>query len=242
HDPPVRDRRQRRVPVHEDEGTDGQRPPAREGNRAAEAAGPRGRPGSLHRRGGAAQPRRDLGTRNHRSRLRLRPVRDDGRGADRMTALPTNPRPKESQVQYRRLAALGAALALVLCLPAAASAHISVHPNTVPAGAYATLDVRVPGEQEGAYVTKLDMLLPPGFTSVDYANVPGGKVSEVKKKLNKPVQTDDGPISEEVSQIIWTWTGPLNKVENGQFIQFPLSVAIPDNGAGTSLKFKTVQN
>lgn len=140
----------------------------------------------------------------------------------------------------RSLIALGAALVPML-FAAAADAHISIHPNTIPAGAYATLDVTVPGEQEGAYVTKLDMLLPSGFTSVDYANVPGWKVSEVTTKLKKPVQTDDGPINEEVSQIIWTWSGPLNKVENGQFIQFPLSVAIPDSRPGTALEFKTIQ-
>ena len=42
------------------------------------------------------------------------------------------------------LAMTGALLA-----PTVASAHISLHPNTIPAGAFATLDVRVPGEQEG---------------------------------------------------------------------------------------------
>jgi uncharacterized protein YcnI len=135
----------------------------------------------------------------------------------------------------------GAAVMLALILPAAAQAHISLHPNTVPAGAYATLNVTVPGEQEGAYITKLDMLLPPGFTSVDYQNIPGWKVSEVTTKLAKPIPSDDGPIDDEVSQIIWTWTGPLGKVENGQFQEFPLSVAIPDNAAGKALEFKTVQ-
>ncbi len=49
-----------------------------------------------------------------------------------------------------------------LIAPASAQAHISLHPNTIPAGAFATLDVRVPGEQEGAHVTRVDMLLPPG--------------------------------------------------------------------------------
>jgi periplasmic copper chaperone A len=135
----------------------------------------------------------------------------------------------------------GAAVMLALILPAAAQAHISVHPNTVPAGAYATLNVTVPGEQEGAYVKQLDMLLPPGFTSVDYQVVPGWKVSEVTTKLAKPIQSDDGPINDEVSQIIWTWTGPLGKLENGQFMEFPLSVAIPGNAAGKALEFKTIQ-
>ena len=41
--------------------------------------------------------------------------------------------------------------------PAGADAHISLHPNTIPAGAFATLNVRVPGEQQGAYAYKIDM-------------------------------------------------------------------------------------
>ena len=44
-----------------------------------------------------------------------------------------------------------------------------------------------------------------------------------------------------LSQIIWTWTGPLGKVENNQFIDFPLSVAIPEDAAGQALEFKTLQ-
>jgi uncharacterized protein YcnI len=141
----------------------------------------------------------------------------------------------------RRGGAIFLAVVFALVPPAAAQAHISLHPNTIPAGAYATLDVRVPGEQVGAHVTKVDMLLPQGFTSLDYENVPGWTVSELRRTLAHPIRTEDGPIDQEVSQIIWTWTGPLGKVANGQFIDFPLSVAIPSDAAGSVLKFKAVQ-
>jgi periplasmic copper chaperone A len=127
-----------------------------------------------------------------------------------------------------------------LIAPATAQAHISLHPNTIPAGAFVTLGVRVPGEQEGAYVKKVDMLLPPAFTSVNYENVPGWTIKIVNQKLTTPIQTDSGPVNEQVSQIIWTWTGPAGQVNNNQFINFPLSVAIPDV-AGQALQFKTVQ-
>ncbi len=134
------------------------------------------------------------------------------------------------------LLATGALLA-----PASAQAHISLHPNTVPAGAFATLDVRVPGEQEGAHVEKVDMLFPSGFIGVDYENVAGWSARVIESKLAKPIQTDDGPVDTEVSQIVWTWTGPLGRVDNGQFVDFPLSVAIPDEDAGRALEFRTVQ-
>jgi periplasmic copper chaperone A len=146
-------------------------------------------------------------------------------------------RPASSTYSLAALAACGALLA-----PATAQAHISLHPNTIPAGAFATLDVRVPGEEKGAYAYKVDMLLPPGFTEVDTQNVPGWSVSEVMRKLAKPLQTDDGPIDEEVAQIIWTGDrSTLGRLEDGRFVQFPLSVAMPSADAGRSLAFKTLQ-
>lgn len=129
----------------------------------------------------------------------------------------------------------------VLLAPAAAQAHISLHPNTIPAGAFATLDVRVPGEQEGAYVEKVDVLFPQGFVGVNYENVPGWSTRIVETKLATPIEEGGEKIDTDVSQIVWTWVGPLGKVNSGQFIDFPLSLAIPDNAAGKALEFRTVQ-
>jgi periplasmic copper chaperone A len=131
--------------------------------------------------------------------------------------------------------------ASALLAPASAQAHISLHPNTIPAGAFATLDVRVPGEQEGAYVTKVDVLFPNDFTGVDYENVPGWSTKVIEAKLATPITQGGETINTEVSQIIWTWTGPLGKVNNNQFINFPLSLAIPEGAAGRALEFRTVQ-
>jgi uncharacterized protein YcnI len=131
--------------------------------------------------------------------------------------------------------------AAVLLAPASAQAHISLHPNTIPAGAFATLDVRVPGEQEGAYVTRVDVLFPAGFTGVDYENVPGWSVRVIEAKLATPITQDGETIDTDVSQIAWTWMGPLGRVEDGQFINFPLSLAIPEDDAGRALEFRTVQ-
>ena len=142
-------------------------------------------------------------------------------------------------MHMKKIAALAAAAALVG--PSAAQAHISLHPNTIPAGAFATLDVRVPGEQEGAHVTKVDVLFPPGFVGVDYANVPGWSTKVIESKLATPISEDGETIDTQVWQIVWTWTGPLGKVENGQFINFPLSLAIPASATGKSLEFRTVQ-
>lgn len=128
-----------------------------------------------------------------------------------------------------------------LIAPAGAQAHISLHPNTIPAGAFATVEVRVPGEQEGAHVTTVDTLFPPGFTGVDYEDVPGWSARVIETKLAAPIEEDGETIDTQVSQIVWSWHGPLGKVGDGQFVDFPLSLAIPGDATGKALEFRTVQ-
>lgn len=142
-------------------------------------------------------------------------------------------------MKANKLTVLFAAGALIA--PASAQAHISLHPNTIPAGAFATLDVRVPGEQEGAHVTKVDVQFPAGFTGVDYENVAGWSTKVIETKLATPITEGGETINTVVSQILWSWTGPLGRVNNNQFINFPLSLAIPGKAAGQALEFKTVQ-
>jgi uncharacterized protein YcnI len=145
------------------------------------------------------------------------------------------------QMKQRRLPALGAALIAALAFPAIAAAHVSVHPNTVPAGAFATLNLRVPGEEKDAYADKVAMQVPPGFISLDTEIVPGWSVETKTKKLAKPIETDDGPIDEEVSEVIWTGDKKEGKLPDGSFVQFPLSVAIPEEYEGKPLPFKTLE-
>src|SRR5208337_4946400 len=114
---------------------------------------------------------------------------------------------EDHSMQVKKIAL--ALLAAALIAPASAQAHISLHPNTIPAGAFATLDVRVPGEQEGAHVMKVDTLFPPGFTGVDYENVAGWTARISETKLAAPIKEDGETIDTQVSQIVWTWTGPL---------------------------------
>jgi uncharacterized protein YcnI len=141
------------------------------------------------------------------------------------------------------LASTLALLALATLLaPLTADGHISLHPNTIPAGAFATLDVRVPGEQEAAHVTRVDVLFPPGFTGVDYERVPGWRTRVIEAKLSRPIKEDGETIDSEVSQVVWTWTGPLGQVADGQFVDFPLSLAIPADSGGRALEFRTVQS
>jgi len=140
---------------------------------------------------------------------------------------------------HRRIAAFVVA-AGALAVPAAAQAHVTVQPTSVPAGAETVLSVRVPNERDDASTVKVDVKLPPGFVSASWEAVPGWSVRAVKQKLSKPVQTDDGPIDEQVGEIVWTAADRKAGIQPGEFRDFPLSVVIPGK-AGQTLTFKALQ-
>jgi uncharacterized protein YcnI len=124
--------------------------------------------------------------------------------------------------------------------PAAASAHVSLHPNEVPTGAYATLDLRVPNESDKANTVKIAVQLPSGFTDVSPEFMPGWTPKIRTVKLAKPVQSDDGPITEGVREIVWEGKGADGKIPPGQFLNFPISTEIPGK-AGSTITFKVLQ-
>jgi uncharacterized protein YcnI len=135
----------------------------------------------------------------------------------------------------------GTALAAALLLtPAAAQAHVLVIPDTAPAGGELRLDVRVPNERDDAATTKVDVQLPPGFAEADYQPVPGWSVKVTHVKLDPPVQTDDGPITEGVGRITWTAKSAAGGIPAGGFQDFGLEVLIPGKPGGT-LTFKALQ-
>jgi periplasmic copper chaperone A len=122
----------------------------------------------------------------------------------------------------RRTTAL-AAVAAALALPSAAGAHVTVHPNVIPEGAFAVLDLRVPNETEDADTTKVQLQLPDGFEFLSVAP-PAGWTADVKHE------------GKEVSEV--TFTG--GSIPPGQFLEFPLSAGVPGK-AGDTLSFKAIQ-
>lgn len=144
---------------------------------------------------------------------------------------------REERIQMKVKSLVPAALlALALLVPAAAQAHVTLQPNEAPAGAYTVLDVRVPNESDSEDTTKVAVQFPEGFGDVSYQAVPGWDVKVVHAKLKKPIQTDDGPVTEGVREVIFSG----GKLPPGEFQDFPLSVQIPGK-AGEELTFKAVQ-
>ncbi len=139
-----------------------------------------------------------------------------------------------------RRIAIGVAAAVALLAPATAQAHVSLHPNEVPTGSFATLGIRVPNEMEKANTVKLAVQIPPGFLDISTEYMPGWTSKVLTSKLAKPVQTDDGEVTEQVREIIWTGDGKQGLIPPGQFLNFPISTEIPGK-AGEVLTFKVLQ-
>jgi uncharacterized protein YcnI len=146
----------------------------------------------------------------------------------------------ERSNQMRRIAISLVAVLVAAVVPAAASAHVSLHPNEVPTGSFATLDLRVPNESENADTVKIAVQVPTGFTDVSPEFMPGWTPKIRTVKLAKPVQSDDGPITEGVREIVWEGKGADGKIPPGQFLDFPISTEIPGK-AGTTITFKVLQ-
>jgi uncharacterized protein YcnI len=136
---------------------------------------------------------------------------------------------------------VAAALAAALALPAAAPAHVTLQPTRAPAGEFTRLDVRVPNERDDAGTVKVDVRLPEPSPFVSSEPRPGWKVTMKRAKLDTPVDVDGFEVSDGVSQITWTGDGRQGIVRPGQFVDFGLSLRLPDDAPGDKLTFKALQ-
>lgn len=139
----------------------------------------------------------------------------------------------------RWIGVVGALCALaLLTLAGAASAHVTANPGTAQQGGYAKISFRVPNERDTASTSQLEVNFPAGhpIASVETRAVPGWTATVQKVKLDKPIKTDDGEISEVVSKI--TWTG--GKIPPGSFEEFDVSLG-PLPTDTEQLVFKALQ-
>ena len=135
-----------------------------------------------------------------------------------------------------------ALLAVALAAPAMADAHVTVQPDTVPAGSFARLDVRVPNERQDASTEQVEVKLPDGFIFVSYEPVPGWSVEVKEEKLDTPVESHGEQITEQVATVTFTADSPAAAIQPGQFRDFGLSVGVPKDAAeGDVLTFPAIQ-
>ncbi len=136
----------------------------------------------------------------------------------------------------------GSVLVAVLATATPASAHVTVHPATVTAGSIdVELTFRVPNERDDANTVGVQVFFPTDLPllTVDVQPVPGWTSKVDTKTLDKPVQTDDGPVSEVVSDVIWTATS--GGIAKGQYQDFPVAAGQAPTATG-DLVFKSLQS
>jgi len=138
------------------------------------------------------------------------------------------------------LAAVVAGTALFVFTSAGlASAHVTVGPDTTAkGGSDVELTFRVPNEEAAANTTKLEVVFPTDhpITGVLPEPTPGWTVAVTNATLPKPVTTDDGTVTQVVSEL--TWSG--GALAPGQYQGFHVMLGkLPDDT--NQLVFKAVQ-
>ena len=143
----------------------------------------------------------------------------------------------------RRLLGAGAVtVGLMAAGTGVASAHITVSgPEATSGGSDVVISFRVPDESEAARTVGLKVRLPTDtpIASVLVQPKAGWSVSVSQSKLATPIKTDDGEITEAVSEIDWKVSAGGQGIAPGQFDQFTVIAGqLPE---AKSLTFKAVQ-
>ena len=107
-----------------------------------------------------------------------------------------------------------AALAMV----GAAQAHVTVHPNALPAGGFTVINIQVPNERGNASTVRVDVQFPNGIFIASPTVMPGWRSRVITKKLSKPVEIEPGfSVTSRVDRVIFSG----GRIGPGQFLSFP---------------------
>jgi len=136
---------------------------------------------------------------------------------------------------------MATAMAATLLLATPAWAHVTVHPETLPAGSSdIELTFRVPNERDDADTVGLQVFFPTDLPLLTVAvlPVPGWTARVTTRALATPVRTDDGTVDQVVSDI--TWTATAGGIAPGQFEDFVVAAGQGPAKPGTVV-FKSLQ-
>ncbi|MBV9593038.1 MAG: YcnI family protein [Actinobacteria bacterium] len=137
---------------------------------------------------------------------------------------------------------LFSSVALLAAGAGIASAHVTVSaPGAVRGGGDQLITFRVPTESESASTIGLKVQLPAAtpIASVLVQPIAGWSFTETTSKLAKPIVTDDGTITEAVSEIDWKADSSDSAIGPGQFQEFVIIAGqLPD---ADSITFKAIQ-
>ncbi len=142
----------------------------------------------------------------------------------------------------RVVSIFGLTVGLVLLGAGVASAHVTVAAPGVTVGASdAAITFRVPDESASASTVGFKVQLPTAhpIAGVLVAPLPGWTAKIITMKLAAPIKTDDGEITEVVSEVDWT-ADANSDIKPGFFGEFTIIGGKLPDGEST-LTFKAVQ-
>jgi uncharacterized protein YcnI len=139
----------------------------------------------------------------------------------------------------RRVGMAGLVIGVALVgLAVPAWAHVTISPDSVQKGASdVEIAFRVPNE-ETTPTTKIAVFFPanPPFLSVLPQSLPGWTTSVVTTKLPKPIHTDDGDITEVVTEADWK-ANAGGGIPVGEYQRFQVIVGqMPSTAGSVTLK------
>jgi uncharacterized protein YcnI len=142
----------------------------------------------------------------------------------------------------RRVVAASVLAAGFVCVSALpAWAHVTLAPDSADKSATdVEIAFRVPNE-EATNTTKIQIAIPTDhpLLGVLAQPVPGWTAKVTTIKLKTPVHTDDGDVTDAVSEVDWTATSAANGIASGEYQRFQIIVGqLPD---ANEIVFKAVQ-
>jgi uncharacterized protein YcnI len=141
----------------------------------------------------------------------------------------------------RRIVFGGLVLALVGLMAAPAWAHVTIAPDSADQGATdVEIAFRVPNE-EATNTTKIQIAIPTDhpLLGVLAQPVPGWTAKVTTVKFKTPVHTDDGDVTDAVSEVDWTANTTADGVAQGDYQRFQIIVGqLPET---SGIVFKAVQ-
>ena len=136
-------------------------------------------------------------------------------------------------------AAVAGAAALVLAGALPASAHVTAAATSNAAGAYTVVTFSVPHGCDGSATTSVAIEIPEGINAVTPTRNALYDVEKVTEDLAEPITDSHGnEVTTRVAQVVYITTDPL---PDGFRDAFELSLQLPEEAAGTTLYFPTVQ-
>lgn len=139
-----------------------------------------------------------------------------------------------------RLLAVPAALGVaVLATAGPAAAHVTVTPSSTAAGAYTVLTFSAGHGCDGSPTTEIAISIPEQITTVTPTRNPFWDVKIESETLDEPITDAHGTtVTERDAVVVYTAQEAL---VDGVRDTFELSVQLPEDAAGETLAFPTVQ-